>query len=384
MRKILALTGSRSDYGLMTPIYEAIAQDPGFQLEMIVTGQHLTKKGANYLSKIKKDKWADVYYTDSSLSKKETDEFFGSVIAQTRKIILQSKPYVLLLQGDRGEMLAAALAAVYHNIPIVHMSGGDYSGSVDDSIRNAISKLAHIHLVTCKKSAERLEKIAENPKRIFVVGEPVIDLIKKMNFISPEDLAREFNLDLSKPLILATQHPVVTESSKAYWQIKQTLQALEELNIQTIFTYPNNDPGSEEIITVLKSAKNKHIRVIPNLGSQKYLSLMRISSVIVGNSSSGIIEASSFKIPVVNIGTRQYGRLRTNNIIDVDYDKNQIKKAIIFCLENKNFKKILKHCRNPYGDGQTAQKTIKILKKLGINEHLLAKWLPYNGSFLEG
>lgn len=381
-KKILTLTGSRSDYGLMTPIYEAIAQDSGFQLEMIVTGQHLTKEGAVYLNKIKKDKCADIHYIDSSSRKKETDEFFDSVIAQTRKIILKSKPYILLLQGDRGEMLAAALAAVYHNISIVHMSGGDYSGSVDDSIRSAISKLAHIHLATCQKSARRLLKMGEDKNRIFIVGEPILDLIKKMNFIFPEDLAREFNLNLSKPLILATQHPVVTESSKAAWQVKQTLQALEGVNIQTIFTYPNNDPGSEEIITALKSAKNKNIRVIPNLGVQKYLSLMKISSVIVGNSSSGIMEAPSFKVPVVNIGTRQHGRLRANNVIDVGYKRNEIKKGIEKALKNKQFRDNLKKCVNPYGDGHTAEKTVNILKKLVINEALLTKWKESKQSFV--
>jgi UDP-hydrolysing UDP-N-acetyl-D-glucosamine 2-epimerase len=375
MRKILSLTGSRSDYVLMTPVYQAIAKDRNFQLEMIVTGQHLLPEFSGSLAQIRKDRFARLYLASSASSSKNTNEFFSSVTSEVSRIIKKSHPDILLLQGDRGEMLAAALAGIYQNIMIVHMSGGDYSGSVDDSVRNAISKLAQIHLVTCQKSAERLRKIGENKNRIFIVGDPIIDLIKKMNFISAKDLAQEFKLDLSKPLILAAHHPVVTEFSKARLQAEQTLQALEGMNVQTIFTYPNNDPGREEIIAVLKSNKAKNIQVIPNLDAEKYLSLMKISSVMVGNSSSGIVEAPSFQLPAVNIGTRQFGRLKAKNVIDVAYNRNEIQRAIRFALGNKQFRLSLKKIQNPYGDGETAQKTLEILKNTQLKPELLAKWM---------
>lgn len=385
-RKILTITGSRADYGLMTPVYKKIKDNPNFKLEMIVLGMHFLPEFKSSLKQIKRDKLGKINLLKIKFLDDEEvgmSKFVASTISYVTTIIKKIKPNILLLQGDRGEMLAGAIAAAFMNIPIVHMSGGDYSGSIDDSLRNAISKFAHIHLTTCKKSTERLLKLGESSNRIFEVGEPGVDLIKSIRFTSKKHLAREFRLDPSKPIILATQHPVTTEYEQAGWQIKQTLSALEDINIQTIFTYPNNDAGGKMMIDVLESFRNRNfIRIIPNLGSQKYLSIMKISSVLVGNSSSGILEAPSFKIPVINIGTRQYGRVQANNIINVNYNKKAIKNAIRFVLTNKRFKDLLKRCKNPYGEGNTAKRTVKILERLIISSSLITKWIDYKGSFL--
>lgn len=378
-RKILAVTGTRADYGLMTPIFKKILQNEELELELIVTGMHLLPEFKSGLETIVRDGIGKLHYVSMILgedSGKAMAQALGLAIYGMASVMETVKPEIVLLQGDRGEMLAAAIAAVHLNIAVVHMSGGDFSGSIDDSVRNAISKLAHIHLTTCGQSTKRLLDMGEAAERIYEVGEPVLDLIATMDFIPADELAREFSLDLDRPLVLATQHPVTTESDQAAWQITQTLEALEELHLQTVFTYPNTDTGGREMVKVLQSYRDREfIRVIPNLGSAKYLSMMRMATLLVGNSSSGIIEAPSFKLPVVNIGTRQYGRMRACNVIDTGYTKEEIKKAICFALEDRYFREtLMRECKNPYGDGMAAQHTVELLAGLTLDSRLINKW----------
>lgn len=387
MKKILSITGTRSDYGLMTPVYKLITAGKEFELAIIVTGMHLLPDFGTSLNKVKEDAFGKLYFSNMLLgedSGKSMSQSLGLAIFGFSAIIDEYKPDIILLQGDRGEMLAGAIAGAHMNIPVVHMSGGDFSGSIDDSIRNAISKFAHFHLTTCDASTQRLIKLGEDSERIFEVGEPMLDLIKEMNFKLKEELMAEFDLNPDLPVIIATQHPVTSEFNKAVEQIKITLDALEELGLQTVFTYPNSDAGGREMIKVLESYKEKSfIRIIPNLGIRNYLSLMKIASVMVGNSSSGILEAPSFKLPVVNIGTRQYGRMRANNVVDVDYDKSLIKNAINFCLENINFRTKIQSCVNPYGNGTAALKTIDILLRLNLSSGLITKWIKSEKFFLD-
>jgi GDP/UDP-N,N'-diacetylbacillosamine 2-epimerase (hydrolysing) len=387
-RKICAITGTRADYGLMRPIFRAIAGHTMLQLDLIVTGMHLIPEFRTSLEAIETDGYGDVHPCSMILSEdsgKAMAQSFGLAVFGMAELLDRLKPDLVLIQGDRGEMLAGALCAAHLNIPIVHMSGGDLSGSIDDSIRNAISKLSHIHLTTCKQSSERLLAMGESPARIREVGEPGLDAIRTMHFLSADTLAKEFGLDLSQPIILGTQHPVTTEAEQGAWQMKQTLGALADLGIQALFTYPNTDAGGREMAATLESYRGRSfLRVVPNLGSEKYLSLMKIAAVLVGNSSSGILEAPSFKIPVVNIGTRQQGRLRASNVLDIDYDRHAIKEAIRVALHDKTFRARLATCANPYGDGYTADKTIDIVKRLKLTKALLTKWIPSDEQFLPG
>ena len=387
-RTICSITGTRADYGLMRPVFSAIAQKQSLHLDLIVTGMHLLTEFKTSLEVIEADRYGDLHRCSMTLAEdsgKAMAQSFGLAVFSMAEILDRLKPDIMLLQGDRGEMLAGAVCAAHMNIPIVHMSGGDYSGSIDDPIRNAISKFAHIHLTTCSQSTDRLLAMGEAAARILEVGEPGLDAIRTMQFVPPDRLAREFRLDLGKPIVLATQHPVTTEADRSADQIRETLTALEELGMQTIFTYPNSDAGGREMIQVLEGYREKgFIRIVPNLGSGKYLSLLKIASVLVGNSSSGILEAPSFKVPVVNVGTRQQGRLRAVNILDVGYDRNGIKEMIRFALQDGPFKAKLADCRNPYGDGHTAEKTVKILTELKLTHALIAKWLPSDEAFLPG
>lgn len=384
-RKILAITGTRADYGLMTPVYEAIKKDKTLTLELIITGMHFLPQFKSSLQEVKKDHFAKLHFFKINQiedSYKAMAQFLGKTIENFAQLVESVKPDIILLQGDRSEMLAGAIVGAFANIAVVHMSGGDDSGSIDDSIRNAISKFAHFHLTTCRQSTYKLIRLGESEKRILEVGEPAIDLISSMNFVAKEALAKEFQLDLAEPIIIACQHPVTTEAESARWQMRQTINALCELKLQTVFLYPNTDTGGREMTKLLESYRNRKLfRIYSNLPIKQYLSLLKIASVMVGNSSSGIIEAPSFKLPVVNIGTRQHRRIRANNIIDVQCDKEQIKKAVIYTLTNQPFRKRLKRCVNPYGDGNTSKKVIGLLRNLRLTQALFTKWIDNKESF---
>jgi len=260
------------------------------------------------------------------------------------------------------------------NILIAHIHGGEVSGSVDEPFRHAITKLAHIHFVATEESAKRISSMGENPSRIFVVGAPGLDDIFD-DLLSPQEIAAKYNLDLSKPVILLVQHPVVTEVDDAPRQIRETLEAIVELKYQTIVIYPNVDAGGRRMISVIKEYEKKYpfIKAYKNLPRRDFLSIMKIASVMVGNSSSGIIEAPSFKIPVVNIGTRQKHRQRANNVIDVGYNKNEIKAAILKAIYDEEFRRKVSQCKNPYGDGKASERIVNILSAIKISRELLQK-----------
>jgi len=379
-KKIIAITGTRSDYGPMRPVYRKIIADPDFNFGLIVTGMHLLPEYGLSIQEIEKD-YFPILRKVSMLLGEDTNsamvKSLGLAIYGIAEALEDLQPDIVLLQGDRGEMLAAAIGAAHQNIPIVHMSGGDFSGSIDDSIRNAITKFAHIHLVTCDQSAKQVTLMGEEPSRIAIVGEPTLDVIRSFLPHSLTQLEHMFNLDLSLPLILTTQHPVTYESQYSADQMRETLEALTEIGEQTVFIYPNSDAGNRAMVKIIEQYTDcDHIRFLRSIPHDTYLSLMKHASVMVGNSSSGIIEAPAFKLPVVNIGTRQNRRVRACNVIDVRYDRKEILCAIQTALSDNNFKKSCKDCVNPYGDGHTADRVVSILKNLQLTPKLLAKWLP--------
>jgi len=279
--------------------------------------------------------------------------------------------------------LATAIVAAQMNLPVVHMSGGDFSGSIDDSIRNAISKFAHFHLTSCDASTRRLVQLGEAPDRIVEVGEPALDLLRTMTFIPIETLAAELGLPRGRPFLLATLHPMTDESDQAASQMKIMLEAVAALEMLTVVTHPNNDAGGRAMREVLDSWRGRpHIRVIANLGSHRYLSLLRNAAAMVGNSSSGIIEAPALKIPVINIGSRQHNRLRAGNVVDVACERDAIVKAVRFVLGDVEFRRKLPTCRSPYGDGHATERTIDVLSRLKLDTELIEKWRLSANSFL--
>lgn len=379
-RKILYITGTRADYGLMRSVLRAIEEHPHLSLEIIVTGMHLMPEFGMTINEIEKDEFK-IHVIDATYEKDDKESmatFIGKFIQLLTRKVSQIKPDIILILGDRGEMLAGAIVGAYLTITVAHIHGGDTTSTIDEIARHAITKLAHIHFAATEKSAERIIKMGEEPSNVFVVGAPGLDSILNENLIDPMELSKKYNLNLSEPILLIVQHPVTTEVNDASKQIRETLDAISELKYQTILIYPNADAGGRRMIEVIKKyEKYPFIKTFKNLPRIDYLSLMKIVSVMIGNSSSGIIEAPSFGLPAVNIGSRQEERQRAENVIDVDYNKEQIKSAIEKALHDEDFKRKVKNCKNPYGDGKASVRIADILGKIRIDKKLLQKKLTY-------
>lgn len=380
MKKILYISGTRADYGLIQSTLRNIDNHPELHLEIIATGMHLMEEFGTTVNEIRKDGFT--YHTIEATYKKDDRgsmvEFIGVFLQKLSLKIKEINPDIILVLGDRGEMLAGAIAGVYLGIPVAHIHGGEISSTVDDFTRHAITKLSQIHFPATELSAERIIKMGEPEETVFVIGAPGLDSILYERLIESEKIADLYGLDLSRPIVVVIQHPVSMEIEYAQDQIKKTLDAMVDLKFQTVVIYPNADAGGRRMIEVIKSYEhNPNIKAYKNIPRKEYLSLLKVASVLVGNSSSGIIEASSFKLPVVNIGTRQKGRERGENVIDADYEKEYIKSKILMCLYDENFKQKVRSCNNPYGIGKAGEKITEILCSININEKLLQKKLSY-------
>ena len=379
-RKILYITGTRADYGLMQSVLRKIEEHPKLELEIIATGMHLMPEFGMTINEIKKDGFK-IHGKDASYgadNKESMANFVGGFIQLLTKKAKEIKPDLILLLGDRGEMLAGAIVGAYLTIPVAHLHGGEITSTVDEFSRHAITKLAHIHLPATEKSAERIIKMGEDPSNVFVVGAPGLDSILNENLIEPAELSKKYNLDLTQPIFIVVQHPVTTEVRAAHEHIRETLEAIVELRYQTILIYPNADAGGRGMIKVIKEyEKYLFIKTFKSIPHKEYISLMKMATVMGGNSSSGIVEAPSFGLPVINIGSRQEGRERAENVVDVDYDKEQIKAAIKKALGDENFKEKVSNCKSPYGDGKAWVRIVDILSRIKIDKKLLQKRLTY-------
>lgn len=379
-RKILYISGTRAEYGLMRETLLSIRKHPKLKLEIVAAGMHLMPEFGRTIDEIKKDNFK-IYQVEAIYKKdikESTPNFIGEFTLKLTKAIKQIKPDFILVEGDRPEMVVGAMVGAYLAIPVAHIHGGEVTLTVDEFARHVITKFAHIHFPATENSAKRIIKMGEDPWRVFVIGAPGLDSILNKKLFPQKEIAKKYKLNLSKPIILTIQHSVTLEEKEAPRQMKETMEAIKELGYQTIVTYPNADPGGRKMIKVIeKYRKYPFIQIYKNLPRKDFLSLMNIAKVIVGNSSSGIIEAPSLHLPAVNIGGRQKGRERADNVIDVDYDKMEIKKAIKKAIYDKKFREKIKKSENPYGDGKTSSKIANILSKIKIDKRLLEKQITY-------
>jgi len=379
----MVITGTRAEYGILKPVLNAIKRHPQLDLSLLVTGMHLSIEFGNTVKEIEKDGFNIDFKVDMLLSsdtKEAMAKSLGIGILGVVQAIEIAKPDMTLVCGDRNEPFAAAIASAYLTIPVAHLMGGDTAigSNIDDSIRHAITKFAHIHFTATKGHAERIIKMGEDPWRVHVVGSPAIDSILYGEKIPSKDLARKFNLDLKSPIILIAQHPTTINAKNAPNEIRETLEAIVELKHQTVLIYPNADAGGRKMIEVIKEYKKyQFIKMFKSIPHKEYLSLMKIASVMVGNSSSGIIEAPSFGLPVVNIGIRQRGRQRGDNVINVGYNRKKIKIVIENAIRDEKFLEKVKKCKNPYGDGKTSERIVKILSEIELTPKLLQKRIIY-------
>ncbi len=382
MRKILLITGSRGEYGYIRPIVQEIQRHPNdLDYSILVTNLHLLPDFGYSAEEIEKDQFkisdrifmALDGYTPVSMSKS-----LGVFLMSVTDSLARLRPDIVLLAGDRGEQMMTAIAAAHMNIPAAHIQAGELSGNIDGITRHAITRFAHLHFPSSEDAAQRLRKMGEQEFRIHLTGAPQLDELVNGHYAKPEEIAGLFQLDLKKPIILFIQHPVTEESDHAVTQVQETLEAVCSFGHQTVAIFPNNDAGNMEIRRFLERDRQPFMRIERNVPRHIFAGLMNVANVLVGNSSSGLIEAPCFKLPAVNVGDRQRDRVRGNNVIDVPYDKEQIRSAVETALSSHFQQKVKQTCTNPYfGDGRVSERIVQVLKKVEINQNLLKKQLVY-------
>lgn len=372
MRRIFILTERRADYSRFRPILKLIENDPELDYILAVTGAHLKKDMGFTINEIINDGFKVDYKIEMFLDDEEDSgasmvRSFSRVANQLTYILEESKPDIILAGFDIGANMALTITGAHMNIPVGHIQGGEVTGTIDESIRHAMSKFSHFHFASNEDAVIRLIKMGEKKDDVYNVGCPSIDAILEIK--NDEQILNKFNL--IKDFFILIQHPVTTEIEQINSQIKETIDALNQFDYQVIVILPNNDAGFSKIV---KELKNSNFILVDSLSLDDYVNLLRKSTLLIGNSSSGIHETSSFNIPTINIGTRQAGRLRPKNVIDVNYDSKEIIEAIKKGIELKNSGITFE---NPYGDGNSAKRIIEILKSKQLTKDLIQKKITY-------
>jgi len=366
---------------------KAINARDDLNLITIATGMHLSQKYGKTVEQIRLDDFSVDETVEMLIDGDSTRSMVKSLgvgflgFAETLESV---RPDIVLVLGDRGEAFAAAVSAAHMNTPVAHIHGGDtLSGAViDDSIRHALTKFAHLHFPASELSANRVRKLGEDNWRITTAGAPGIDDIRDGGFKSPETVRRQLGIDSSKDLIVVIQHPETTAEEQAGEQMEQTLDAVSQFDAEVVVIYPNSDAGGEEMIDVIRThpvAEWAH--TIENLPRDEYLGLLEGADVLVGNSSSGIIESPSLNVPVVNIGPRQEGRERAENVLDAPHDEERIHDAIAEVLTNPDFQRTAQECDNPYNKGGAGERIADRLANVEITDELLRKQLSFETHF---
>ncbi len=382
MRSIGVITGARSDYGIYLPILRRIEEDPELNLHLIVCGMHLSPDFGSTVTEIEHDGF-NIGERIEMLLSSDTPEAIAKSMGVGMIGFAQAysrfRPDLLLVLGDRFEMLAAVASSLPFNIPIAHIHGGESTeGSIDESIRHSITKMSHLHFPSTEIYASRIRQMGEDSWRITVSGAPSLDNLQGFISLSKDEIKSRFNLDLTEPTLLVTFHPATLEFENTQAYIEELLSALEKSGMDIVLTYPNADTYGRLIIQKIQEFVKQYpkAKIAVNLGTTGYFSLMSHTTAMVGNSSSGIIEAASFKLPVVNIGTRQRGRVHGKNVIDVDCERGIIVDAISKAT-SINFRETLSDLVNPYGeDGHAAERIVTRLKNVALDSRLLMKKLP--------
>lgn len=369
MRKIFIVVERRADYSRFRPILEKLKEDDFFQIHLVVTGICLLQthgKDINYITNdgFKIDAQIPMFKEGSEDTGAEMVKAMSRILTPLTEELEKSKPDLVLSGFDIGANFSVTIAAAHMNIPVAHIQGGEVTGSIDESIRHAMSKFSHIHFPATELSKERLIRMGEKPEMIYVVGCPSIDVLVNTPYLSKQKIEEELRIDLSKPTLLMIQHPVTTENLNSFLQISNTVEAIKESKINCVVLLPNNDAGHSKII---EKIKNSGLKWYPSLPTEIFVNLYRNAAALIGNSSSGIHETPTLKIPAINIGTRQQGRERAQNVIDTGYNKDEILSAIKRAVFNEEFRNKIRSIENPYGNGDSAKRIVEVLRNINLN-----------------
>lgn len=370
MKKIAVITGTRAEYGLLMPLISKINDDPELELQLIATGMHLSPEFGHTLELIERDGYelADkveiLLSSDSSIG---ISKSMGLAMISFSETLERLKPDMIVLLGDRFEIFAVAAVAAVAKIPVAHLHGGETTeGAFDEAFRHSITKMSWLHFTSTEAYRNRVIQLGESPERVYTVGAIGIENIKEMELMSKSELETSIGMPIHEPFLLVTFHPVTLENNTSLVQFEALLAALEEYKAGTIiFTKANSDTDGRVINQKIDEFVNEHpdnTLAFTSMGQRRYLSAMKIADAVVGNSSSGIIEAPSFNIPTVNIGDRQKGRIQAESVVNCEPETTDIKNALNHALSEK-FLENIQDMKNPYGNGKVSEAIIRIIKK---------------------
>jgi GDP/UDP-N,N'-diacetylbacillosamine 2-epimerase (hydrolysing) len=394
-KRICVVTGSRAEYGLLRPIMRAVQGTHGLALQVVVTGMHLAREFGHTVDEVVADGFP-IAARVPTVPREDTNAAMaasvGTGVRGMAAAFARLRPHVVLVLGDRVEAFAAATAAALSNLVVAHVHGGDRAqAGYDDYMRHAITKMAHLHFAATPQSARRIRRLGERPDCIWVVGAPGLDEIRTAELPPIGDLLRRYlgiesagHTSAVDRYLLVVQHPVSTRAAAAAREMLATLGAVRDVGLPALVIYPNSDPGARAMV----SATTKGVRnlfqerfltpfLVPSVPRADYLGLLKHAAALVGNSSSGIIEAPSFKTPVVNVGDRQAGRERATNVVDVAPMRAAVAAGIRKALTDPAFRRRLARCRNPYGDGHAGERIARILAGVPLGEELRLKSITY-------
>lgn len=383
-RKILGVTGIRSEYDIMSSVFRGIQDHPDLDLEIVVTGAHLSQSYGYTVEDIRGDGFIIADEVESLINGDRLSSRIKGLGIQLQGLVQavdRIKPDILIVLGDREEAITTALIGAYMNVPVAHIGGGDrVIGNVDDQVRHAVTKLAHIHFVTNQESFERVIRLGEQPFRVYNVGNAGLDRLIQLPRLSAASISARLGFEISENelFILVIQHVISTETDHAYTQMKATLDAVRDFGIKTVLSYPNSDAGGQQLIKAIHEYEGlPYLYTAKNIPRLEFVNLMRMAGCMLGNSSAGILEAPLLKLPVINVGNRQKGRLHAENVQFVPHDVDAIKAAVKRALFDETYRAQVSRCSNPYGDGYSSQRIANILATVKLDENLLIKDITY-------
>lgn len=389
MKKVCVITATRAEYGVLRPLLRQIENDTELELCLVVTGTHLSKKFGYTVTEIEEDAFPiaeKVPILGTDFSREGICDIMAKASSLFGKVYKRQNPDIVIVVGDRYELLPICSSAMVMGIPIAHISGGEITeGAIDDVVRHCITKMSYLHFPGCEKYRERIIQLGEEPERVFNFGDIGVENIKTMEYLSKEELEKSIGKSLVKPYACVTFHPVTLEEGTAEQQTKELIHALSDCqDLEFIVTMANADTDGNKINELFMKCQKQvnNIFCYSSLGIQRYLSLVKYAEFVIGNSSSGIIEVPCFGIPTINIGDRQKGRIQAESIINCAPSYGQIKESIRIARSLK-FRKIAKKAINPYGEGQTSQQIVNTIKEfLGENKiNLKKKFFDIEGNW---
>lgn len=374
VRKVCFVTGSRADYGLLRPVMQKVKQDSRFQMSLVVMGSHLDMSAEKSVNRIVEDGFT----IDRKVECNSADRSLSSMAVGAAKAAIgfvealeSLRPDLVVVLGDRFEILGATQAAFFLRIPVAHLHGGELSeGCVDDNVRHAMTKFSQIHLVAHPEYRKRVIQLGENPERVYVVGAPGLDTIREASAVSNAEMKTRFGTDFPEKFVVVTYHPETMSADFGVEGLRNLLSTLQELDTFALFTGVNADAGGDRLSAMIQEycrGRPARARFVANLGSPFYARVLRAALAVVGNSSSGIIEAPFLGVPTVNIGSRQKGRLRASTVMDCDSSVESIRKGLLAALEAKA-NSPLRQSQTIFGDGFAAEKIVKVLAEVNTDQ----------------